>query len=338
MQQHVGADDGVGTTRGWLHGFAGCGLRRKGEESTGRKPLSRERNPHQAMTAHERVVDTARRARKYLHLIAGLYVLFGLALSARSAFRGDILSALLGLLIVTGALGAAWVLISALHLGVRMSAMRNQFRDVFTRLDRIEKHLAGLTTTSESTASFQQSQSAPPPPPIPEELIAAIFDEPSYPRLALAEDTSEPPEEPAVDRASAESSTSPAPIRFADDGSANYGRNLAGEWRNAIESGDVSACRALLAEFESQLSGDALEHYREEFLELLNGEEDRLRADFSTCVKRRDFDGALRVGAEIVARLPDSGIAADFLKLRPRLRELAAAGAPQSNRVAMPVG
>ncbi len=128
------------------------------------------------MTLHQRIVDTTRRTRKTLYLVAAFYVLVGVFALAAGALLGDRLSAFLGLLIICGAIEVALGVRVVLRLGVHMASVGERLEDVRDRMEQIERAGEPLDTTGLEESPTQTLDLAAIGRGNPNELTAATLD------------------------------------------------------------------------------------------------------------------------------------------------------------------
>jgi len=103
--------------------------------------------------------------------------------SIPAALSGDRLTAFLGFLIISGALGAAAVVGAVIRLTTRITAGGECFEEIRTRLEQIEHAIEDATRQNDEgtagsmvdLASFGKGE--------PEKLVAASLDRDAYPRL-----------------------------------------------------------------------------------------------------------------------------------------------------------
>ena len=303
--------------------------------------------------------ESARRTRKTLFIIAGVYVCIGFFVAVPAALRADPLSAFLGFIIVSGALVCAVGLDVLLRLGVHLSEVGDAMDDLRDRLDRIEQSGLALNT-SECGTGFRAGQqntgkSVPPSTAMidlaalgngdPSVLTAATLDRSVFPRLAaameqapppMAEDTARTDDESLAEATCEEgrpkrlwhrSSTGQehglqtrATPPLADIPAGLTTRNLLRAWRVALRDGDLQSCRSVFSALVDTVEPERLAPLETLLKDLTDRKEQSLRKAFSNCIVREDFAGALHISEQICTLLPDHRIADDFQQIRPRLQ------------------
>ena len=149
------------------------------------------------MNPYKQMAETARRTRKTLYIVAGLYVAVGFVVLVGAALAGDPLSAFLGFLIVSGALAVAILVSSVLRLSARLSAIDEGLADIRAQLDRIEnsRPLAGtLTAAMPADGDPDMLDLAAIGLGDPASITAATLDRDVFPRLVKTMHEAPPPE------------------------------------------------------------------------------------------------------------------------------------------------
>ncbi|MFQ5415123.1 MAG: hypothetical protein ACE5E6_11760, partial [Phycisphaerae bacterium] len=137
-------------------------------------------------TRRVRVVEAWQHVRQVLYIVPALYVGFGLFFAGRSIFAdppgGDVvLHALIGLLIVSGALGGAIVLSAALRLAVRLSAMHDTVEAIRAQVARLEASTDRDRDDSDAVHTLNLARLGTGDPSV---LCAGTVPETVFPRLA----------------------------------------------------------------------------------------------------------------------------------------------------------
>ncbi len=290
---------------------------------------------------HQRVIETVRRTRGTLYVVGGFYVAIGFLIAVPSALAGDRLSAFLGFLIVSCALGFAAVLTLVLRLAVRVSAIEECIEDVSRRLKQFEEAAPDPTGAGAAGPIGQEScmlDLSAIGPGDPSTLAAATLDRARFPRLVASMDEAPPPDapppaapalqdanpfgdspEPRFDRAatSTDEPLDPSePAGVAD-------KNPLRVWKVAMREGDLAACREVWSTLVDTADLDFVAQMNSQLEELSMKTERSLRATFVQSVRRGDYNGALAIGEQITRLFPDQTIAREFQEIEPHLRRRA---------------
>ena len=263
------------------------------------------------MSAYARLIESVRRTRKTLYLVAGLYVGVGFVVAAITSINGNLLGTFLGFLIISGALSMAIVARTALHVLVRVAHIEESLGDLSVRVDRIiptldnESQPGAIASASKATAAVLDLSRIG--TGRPEELAAATLDRDVYPRLAasLGDD--------GVDD-----------VHASDAGPNGHDlplttKNLLHSWKTALASGDLLECKRILAAMVDLSDPEDLRPLRLQIEELEDRIEISLRNQFAQQIRDRDFCGSLETGEKFVALLGNRPVAAEFERLRPLL-------------------
>lgn len=313
------------------------------------------------MTPHERVLAVIRRTKIILFVVAGLYVGFGLMYGWRSvvsepASSDTIIDAFVGLLIVSGALAGAAVLVSALRLAVRVSAMHDLLQSLEARLLRVEIDPLSRRAANEVPTATQELDLSAIGDGDARSIVAASLDQDLYPRLARRSEgtrlVADEDAKPFVstqgrgiesDRAGTDARKNTATdARDASEHGAFHDQNarvestahslgskhlsdddvvgpLLERWEVASGEGDVATCRRVLASLANRADRELVVGLRDELPRIMERAESALREAFAECVRSRDFAGAVTVGDRITESLPESRIARDYDAIKPHL-------------------
>ena len=104
------------------------------------------------------------------------------------------------------------------------------------------------------------------------------------------------------------------------EGAAVSLKNLLRTWKQAIQEGDLAACRSVFSTLIDTANTDTVAMFAGELEKLADRIEAALRAEFAQRVREGDFAAALAVGEKINSLLPDRPIAADFERLKSHLQ------------------
>lgn len=280
------------------------------------------------MSTHARLIESVRRTRRALYLVAGLYIIVGFVVATATAVQGDLIGTFLGFLIISGALSVAMIARTALQ--------------VLVRIARIEQHLGGFTARVDSLIPLGQPEPASQKlghtavevgnEPVvwdlseigvgdPRVLAAATLDRDVYPRLlqTMAAD------DQSASHAAASKADSKRPNGNSSRRASNVSHgppltlDLQRDWHAALASQDLLECRRIFSAMLELSDPEVVEPMQAQIQDLENRVEERLRAQFAQKVKDRDFSGALVVGKDICRLLGHRPVAADFERLRPIL-------------------
>ena len=299
------------------------------------------------MISHEQMVEAARRTRKTLYIVSGLYVAIGFVVLIAAALAGDPLSAFLGFVIVSGALSVAIVLNVVLRLSARVHAIDDGVEDIRARLDRIEKSSVLGDTSATAIPSDRDPNMldlAAIGPGDPILLAAATLDRDVFPRLVKTMEEAPPPhpsqsdESPVAEysltgREQLGSRLSESAAMETESAVVSL-KNLLRTWKQAIREGDLAACRSVFATLVDTANTETVAVFAAELEKLADRTEAALRAEFARRVREGDFTAALAVGETITSLLPERSVAAEFDRLKPHLqRRLEAEGGHHGNEV-----
>jgi hypothetical protein len=277
---------------------------------------------------HEKIVKTARQTQRTVYLVAGLYVAIGLVLTAYSAIAGQVVIALVGLMIVSLAMGASVLLLTTLRLGRRVSAMTDRLERIDGTLDRVEQALANTAAAESTTTTAEEIVDLTTiGPGAPGVLVGAVLDRDRFPRLVATMDDAPHASSAAADASShKQPGDEPLTASFlkprADaqlDRDDRVHKDAMRRWRIALREGDLSQCREVFSMLVDVAAPELVADLEAQIVGLQGRIEDRLRSEFAARISSCDYVGALATGDEICVLLPDSRIARDFERIRPHL-------------------
>ena len=274
------------------------------------------------MSPPRRVKETARRMKVGVYAVAGLYVGVGLLIAFRAALVGDVFNALIGLLLVSGALGGALFLIRGLHLGARMWAMGEALDDMRTRLEQLAHGAESDQVREDAADAVRVMNLAAIGDGDPSVLAAATLDRSRFPRLVAAldelqEQSAAPGHHPTRD--SILSGLEDAEEDLREDVSP-AARNLLRQWRVSVRTGDLNTCRQVYAALMDTADPDLVARLGVTLSKLNEQIRLDLRDAFRTSIRSADYAEALAVGYELHKLFPEGQAAADFKRLEPHLR------------------
>ncbi|MFQ5590477.1 MAG: hypothetical protein ACE5HE_04860 [Phycisphaerae bacterium] len=274
------------------------------------------------------------RARKTLFIVAGVYVAIGFLVAAPAAIAGEPLSAFLGFLIISVALGSAVGLDALLRVRIQLAQMSEAIDHVREGLQSLERH----NTTREAANARRSSAKGRITIDLakfgkgdPNALTAATLDRSVFPRLVTAMEETPP----ASDRLHTREQAAAGEVHVAGhgpDGDVVNGdtdrgeethlptKNLLRTWKVALRDGDLPTCRSVFSILVDTVEPDRLAQLSELLQDLTARTERSLRKAFSDCVGRQDYGGALQVGEQICTLLPNYRIAADFRRIKRHLQ------------------
>jgi len=276
------------------------------------------------MSSYAHLIESVRRTRKTLYLVAGLYIVVGFVVATLTAVQGDLLGTFLGFLIISGALSMAIIARTALHVLVRVAHIEASLDGFSTRLNRMTPFVRDELESSaneQECAATTESDAVLGLPEIgtghAESLAAATLDRDVYPRLVSTGETGafDPHVEVIADAATTISS---APVNGAH-GSSLTMRNLLQRWKAALSNDDLIECRKVLSTMVDLADSPTVAPLRVQLDRLENRVERTFRAEFVQYVRSRDFAAAIEMGERICTVLGNHPVAADFERLRPVL-------------------
>ena len=274
------------------------------------------------MSPPHRVKEAARRMSIGVYAIASLYVGVGLLIAFRAALVGDVFNALIGLLVVSGALGGAFFLIRGLHLATRVWAMGEALEDVRTRLSQLAQGSESEEVREDAADAVRVMNLAAIGDGDPSVLAAATLDRSRFPRLVATLDELQERTAEAGKHANHESLLSELDDAEAglpeDAGPAT--RNLLRQWRVALRTGDLNACREVYAAFVDVGDPELVARLSETLAKLDEQIRLDLRDIFRAAIRSGNYAEALTAGCELRILFPDSRASTDFERLEPHLR------------------
>ena len=285
------------------------------------------------MNSYARLVESVRRTRNTLYLVAGLYIIVGFVVAIATAMQPDPVGTFFGFLIITGALAMGLIARTALQVLVRIAHIEESLDDF---ADRVEE-LIPLAHANGGAASDQQDKAeqivdlADTGAGNAQRLAAADLSRDAYPRLAgprgsAAEERGneeiESQHEPACpDPHLPQSSgfSSNHGVDHGSNGNAASVRSLLQQWKAALAEDDLPLCKDVFARLLNLADREALKPLQLQISELEDRLERRLRERFTSHVHRREFVAALETGEQMRSLLSDRPVAADFERLKPIL-------------------
>jgi hypothetical protein len=215
------------------------------------------------MHAHEHFGLISRQTQRAIHIVAAFYVVVGLGLTTYAALSGQALTALVGFMIVSLALGSAVLLLTMIRLGECVSDVAGRLGCLEDSLVRMEESLGDLPSAIERAGGHEtmdlcagERHAA--------SLVAARIDAPGpYPRIVPVHSA---PRGSALDPATRGASqterpsacaggTSTKPAETAGDDSAG---TLRREFGAAVRERDFSRALCIGARIVTELPGHAM--------------------------------------------------------------------------------
>lgn len=257
-----------------------------------------------------------------VYAIAGLYVGVGLLIIFRAALIGDVFNALVGLLVVSGALGGAFFLIRGLHLGTRMWAMAEALEDIRTRLQQVAREAESEEVREDAADAVRVMNLAAIGEGDPSVLTAATLDRSRFPRLVAALDELHEQTTDLKNKAAHDSFLSDLDDAEADlpDDVSPTARNLLRQWRVAVRTGDLNTCRQVYGALADIADPELVARLGETLSRLTEHIRLDLRDAFRASIRAANYADALAVGYELHKLFAKSQAAADFTRLEPHLR------------------
>lgn len=284
------------------------------------------------MSSYARLIESVRRTRKTLYLVAGLYVAIGFVVAATTAVEGNFLGTFLGFLMISGALSVGIIARTALHVLVRIASIEESLGEFS---ERVEGLIPLVRSEASPSAQIRQpvGQSDQPTPTLdlakiglgdPEVLAAATLDRDVYPRLVSSIDEA-PDDAPtgmhaqSRESGAASGESNGQPPHAGSNGHSVTTKNLLHQWKSAMADSDLKKCRQVLSALVDLVEPNAVAPLRTQIHDLEDRVEHSLREQFSREVRGREFTAAILTGGRLCELLPDRPVAAEFQRLKPIL-------------------
>lgn len=274
------------------------------------------------MTSYARLIESVRRTRNTLYLIAGLYIIIGFVVAFVTAMQRDRVGTFFGFVIISGALSMGLIARTALQVLVRIARIEECLTDLGERLQGLVHLMAAKsdsTTTSSPTTILDLSAIGPGDPA---QLAAAVLERDRYPRLVTAieqADLGESPLSPLTPEIGSGKTQPPAPSGTNGNGQSTRTRDLLQQWKTAMAKEDLVQCRQVFSAMVDIAEKEELKPLQSQIYQLQDRLEAKLREQFTVAIRRRDFAAAVQVGEKMTALLADRPVAAEFARLRPIL-------------------
>lgn len=282
------------------------------------------------MNSYARLVESVRRTRNTLYLVAGLYIVVGFVVAIATAMQPDPVGTFFGFLIITGALAMGLIARTALQVLVRIAHIEESLDDFADRVEGLiplvhaNERISGESDSKADVIDLAKIGSG-----APEQLAAATLNRDVYPRLATAMEqaageghSTDQGSHPRFDPGSSESAEKGHPDHApgnGTNGSAAPARNLLQQWKLALAEDDLPLCKRIFSALVDLADRDALMPLQTQIEDLEDRLERRLRDRFTHQVHSRNFIAALETGDQLRSLLGDRPVAADFDRLRPIL-------------------
>lgn len=278
------------------------------------------------MNSYARLVESVRRTRNTLYLVAGLYIVVGFIVATATAMQRDRLGTFLGFMIISGALSMGLIARTALQVLVRIAHIEESLDDFAERIEGLmplvaEDKSAPAVTAAKEVSVMDLAGIGVGDPAV---LAAATLDRDVYPRLVSAMEQAppdwpiaEPTPEPSIGAGEVKD-TRHAPGN-GTNGSAARTRNLLQQWKVALADEDLAQCRQVFSAIVDLAHHDEVRPLRDQIRELEDRIEQRLRERFTYQIHSRNFVAALETGQQMTSLLGDRPVAAEFARLRPIL-------------------
>lgn len=276
------------------------------------------------MNSYARLIESVRRTRNTLYLVAGLYIVVGFIVAFTTAMQRDRVGTFFGFVIISGALSMGLIARTALQVLVRIARIEESLGHLGDRLHGLV-HLVATkqaepTTTSSPTAILDLSSIGTGDPA---QLTAAILERDRYPRLVTAIEQADTVEEvslsPALDTSANGVAVSDEAISLNGNGHAARSRDLLQQWKAALAGDDLTQCRQVFSTLVDIAEQEDLAPLQSQIRDLQDRIEHKLRERFTAAIRKRDFVAALQSGEKMAALLSDRPVAAEFARLRPIL-------------------
>ncbi len=278
-----------------------------------------------------------RRTRKTLYVVTSLYVFLGLVILVGAAVIGDPLSSFIGFVIVSGALGAAVVLVNIFRVSETMDRLREDVRtlsdDVHSvkvdaalnhvppAIERVTDEMASLDLTTLGGGEVLA-------------ITAATLDRDRFPRLFVSMDDHERGTDHVHESSSDADAEGVVTWSEASGGHGVASRNLLREWNIAMRSRNLRDGQRIFSALVDLGDIHLVDSLQKELARLADSVEHRFRTEFSALVNARQYDKAMALGDEITVLYAGQPLEAQFLDLRPTLqRAMAKTAALDQTRI-----
>jgi hypothetical protein len=263
--------------------------------------------------------DVTDRDRRAIPILAIVCVGVGLFAAAYGSYSSDGSVALIGVLVLAGAMGAALVFRAMIRLTQRVAELAERVEQLTNSLGPM-KQTDTLPSGSDSQpcpdSNVQVIDLAAEGHGDPATLTGATLPGSAFPRLVATS------EEPAAEESTEEES----PIESEND----WLDNLRSRWRQAESSADLAECRTIHAAIVARADAQTAGQFTVKLGEITERIEKSLRHAFAERIRLRDFDGALAVGRQISELFAGQPLALEFERIRPHLMRARNAGIPDT--------
>lgn len=298
------------------------------------------------MGSHQDTVESSRRLRRTMYLVASLYVGAGFVVTIPAAAAGETLTAFLGFLVISGALAATAMVNALLQLGGRAAAIEDKLRDLAEAVATLNgsRQTATIGSTVDGDAEAGSTSAMVDLTDAglndPSSLAAAAVDGEVYPRLVTLVDDGSHSVAAFETRAASTGRRTEAisdvatltPPGVSDVSSEVPLRSLLHSWTAARQTGDLGACRSIYAALIDTADAELVETLRDQLAELSDSTRKSLRDRFAGHVRAGELGGAIEVGERLRELFPDSALSGDYERLKPiLLRRMKAHHAGPSN-------
>jgi hypothetical protein len=266
---------------------------------------------------YARLVESVRRTRNTMYLVAGLYIMVGFVVAVATAFQRDRLGTFLGFIIISGALSMGLIVRTALQVLVRVGHIEKSLHGFAERVDQLiplvlANHQSATATVQDADMLVDLTKVGAGQTHL---LAAATLHRDVYPRLVVAMESAAS-ESSALSLSSAASPGAPG---SSTDTNGARTKDLLEQWKAAVAEEDLLACRRIYSTLIEFLDRDGAALLARQITYLEDDWERKLRDRFARQVRAREFVAALETGDQIAALLGGRAVAAEFLRLRPIL-------------------
>ncbi|MCP4590150.1 MAG: hypothetical protein GY842_05360 [bacterium] len=216
--------------------------------------------------------------------------LSGLGYVFYSAFAGEVLQAIAGVLVTMSGVTVGVLALAGVRFGALLVARTQRAEHLLARLEAVE-----VAMENRSAADGRPEAG----PEVVQRLVGAALPNDQYPRLVRGESPTR-------------GGTPPRPERP---------REHEGErqWQLAYQNGDIASCRQALERLRPVLEPRRIASMEDGLRALSRAKVEQLRESFARSVRGEDFSAALHIGAEITELYPESPLDRQFQTIRPHL-------------------
>lgn len=288
-------------------------------------PTSNDGPSTQNMTTTFAIQAELHRKQRSIAVFGTFFVVIGLALASLGVRSANLTDVGLGILITLMAVAVTVATRMMARVEVQLFAATEQLDSIRNRVEKLEAPAIRTEVPTEPEPETRMSNLASLRHGDPSLPTTATSERQTFPRLAeLLHQTAPDRATPQRDELGAEFH---ANIGSPDDldRSAGQATDLLNRWEMGLRNRDLSECRAVFAILAERLEPGQVSPFKAQLDDLSDETEQSLRKMFAAAARRGDCHGLLAIGDRICEVLPDRPIAADFVRIKPMLREKSAA-------------